>query len=327
MIAWQIHQYGDFKQVLELASWVDNVIKPGSTLIRVESIGLNFMDILSIAGKYQEKMPLPFSPCVEAAGQVVQAGPDTSFKEGDRVMTFGNSACAEYMAVVPETTFILPETMSWSQGAAFQLVYQTAHMALVHRARLKAGETLLVHAGAGGVGTAAIQIGCALGARVIATAGSNEKLDICRKAGAYEAINYRKNNFFETVRDITENLGVDVVFDPVGGAVFDDSTRCVAFQGRLITIGYASGKISSIPLNRVLLKNIDVIGLFWGNYRYFNPRQIQDTQAQLHRLWDFGKISPIIYREFDFRQLPEALEALSNRESFGKIVLKGPNAD
>jgi len=327
MLAWQITKYGKFEDVLHMASCPTMKIRPGPIHVRVQSIGLNYLDILTIAGKYQEKGPLPFIPGVEAAGQVVETVPDSSFQAGDRVMTVGTAACAEYMAAQPETTFLLPENMSYEQAAAFQLVYQTAHMALVHRARLQAKELLLVHAGAGGVGTAAIQIGCALGARVVATAGSDEKLDVCRRAGAEVAINYREDAFYKKIQEISDGRGADVIFDPVGGAVFEESTKCVAFQGRIITIGYASGKIPSIAVNRILLKNMDVIGLFWGNYRYHDPERVKQTQAELYRFWDAGKIQPIIYRKYVFEALSEALAALAGRKSYGKVVLNGPHAN
>ncbi len=293
----------------------------------VYSIGLNYLDILSIGGSYQEKAPLPFVPCIEAAGEVIETTPEAAFQVGDKVMTVGKAACAEYMIVQPESTFLMPDNMSFEAAAAFQLTYQTAHVALVHRARLKAGEFLLVHAGAGGVGTAAIQVGRALGARVVATAGSDEKLKVCRRLGAEAAINYGSENFVEKVQEITNGRGVHVVFDPVGGSVFEESTRCVAFEGRIIVIGFASGRIPSIAANRILLKNIDIIGLFWGNYRQFDPQRIKRTQSDLYQLWNAGKIDPVIYRKFAFEDLPEALAALAERKSYGKVVLDGLAAD
>jgi NADPH2:quinone reductase len=327
MLAWQAPRYGLFKDVLRLGPCAPAEPNRNQVVIRVRAIGLNYLDILSIAGKYQEKGPLPFIPGVEAAGTVVAGSPDSSFQVGDKVMTVGNAACAEYMAATPETTFVIPESMSFEEAAAFQLVYQTAHMALVHRARLRSDEYLLVHAGAGGVGTAAIQIGCLLGARVIATAGSDKKLKVCLNAGADTAINYRQENVVKKVQDITNGQGVDVVFDPVGGSIFEASTRCVAFEGRILSIGFASGEIPSIAVNRILLKNMDVIGLFWGNYRKFNPQQINRTQADLYRLWNDGKIKPVIYRKFAFENLPQALSELAERKSYGKIVVKGPGRD
>lgn len=324
MLAWQITQFGKFEDVLQLKSCALPCAPPEEAVVEVNAIGLNYLDILAIAGKYQEKGTLPFIPGVEAAGRVVEAGSGSAFQVGDRVMSFGKAACAGYMVSEQVNTFILPEDMTYEEAAVFQLTYQTAHMALVHRARLQADEWLLVHAGAGGVGTAAIQIGCALGAKVVATAGSDEKLETCRRAGAEVAVNYREDSFCKVIQEVTDGRGVDVIFDPVGGSVFEESTRCIAFEGRIITIGYASGIIPSITLNRILLKNMDVIGLFWGNYRHHDPQRIEQTQSELNRLWAAGKVRPIIYRQYAFEDYPEALAALSGRKSFGKIVLKGP---
>jgi len=290
----------------------------------VAAVGLNFLDVLSIAGKYQEKSPLPFIPGVEAAGRVVAIGPDCPYTVGDRVMTVGSGAFAEYMVVEPENTFVYPDAMADADAAAMQLVYQTAHVALVHRARIKTDDVLLVHAGAGGVGTAAIQIGRARGARIIATAGSAEKLAVCRDCGADLAVNYRDENFVQAVKDFTAGRGADVVFDPVGGAVFDDSTRCIAPEGRIVVIGFAAGKISTIAVNRILLKNIDVIGVYWGNYKIFDPDRFRKTQTDLYDLYRREKIKPVIYRRYDFTEIPVALAALANRQSYGKVIVSAP---
>ena len=327
MRAWQAPRYGAFKEVLRLEPNTVRMPEGKHAVMRVKSIGLNYLDILSIGGGYQEKDPLPFVPGSEAAGEVVATTSDAGFQVGDKVMTVGKAACAEYMLVQPEATFLMPDSMPFEAAAAFQLTYQTAHVALVHRARLKAGEFLLVHAGAGGVGTAAIQIGRALGARVVATAGSDEKLKVCRRLGVEAAINYGSENFVERVREITNGRGVQVVFDPVGGSVFEESTRCVTFEGRIIVIGFASGNIPSIATNRILLKNIDIIGLFWGNYRQFDPQHIKRTQSDLYQLWNAGQINPVIYREFAFEDLPVALTALAERKSYGKVIVNGPAAD
>lgn len=321
MMAWQAHRYGEFEKVLRLESCSLPAPRGSEAVIRVEAIGLNFLDVLAIAGKYQEKSSPPFIPGVEAAGDVIETGPESPFEVGDRVMTVGTAAYAQYMAVLPGTTFCIPKSLPMAAAAAMQLTYQTAHVALVHRARLRSNEFLLVHAGAGGTGTAAIQIGRALGARVIATAGSDEKLDVCFRSGAEAAIDYRKADFVQRILEITQGRGVDVVFDPVGGNVFEQSTRCIAFEGRIVVIGFASGNVPSIAVNRILLKNIDIIGLFWGNYRQFDPQRIETTQTDLYRLYDAGKIKPVIYREFGFNNLPQALSALSERHSYGKVIV------
>jgi len=326
MPAWRVPRYGAFEQVLRLESSPRHAPTGSQAVMRVMAIGLNYLDILSIKGQYQERDPLPFIPGIEAAGEVVAATPEAPFQAGDKVMTVGKAACAGYMVVPPEATFAIPDGMPFETAAAFQLTYQTAHIALVHRARLKSGEFLLVHAGAGGVGTAAIQIGRALGARVVATAGSDKKLTVCRRLGVEAAINYGKENFVERIHEITGGRGADVVFDPVGGNVFTESTRCVAVEGRIIVIGFASGRVPSIAANRILLKNIDIVGLFWGNYRQFDPSRIERTQADLYRLWKAEKINPVVYRNFAFEDLPEALAALAGRKSYGKVILNGPIA-
>lgn len=327
MQAWRVHQYGDFESVLQHETCPPPVPTGNQGLIRVAAIGLNFLDVLSIAGKYQVKSPLPFIPGVEAAGRVVAAGADCPFAVGERVMTVGNGAFAEYMIVEPQNTFAFPDAMTGADAAAMQLIYQTAHVALVHRARIKAEEVLLVHAGAGGVGTAAIQIGRAHGARVIATAGSDEKLAVCRRCGAAATVNYRDADFVEKVMEFTDGRGADVIFDPVGGAVFDDSTRCIAPEGRIVVIGFAAGKISTIAVNRILLKNIDIIGLYWGNYTAFDPDRIRDTQADLYRLYEKERIKPEIYRQFPFSDVKAALASLANRQSYGKVIVNGPPDD
>lgn len=184
------------------------------------------------------------------------------------------------------------------------------------------GEYLLVHGGAGGVGTAAIQIGKALGAKVIATAGSSEKLEICRQCGAEFLINYKTDDFVEKVKEYTAGNGADVIYDPVGGDVFDRSTKCIAWEGRILVIGFTSGRIPEIRANKVLLKNMSVIGLWWGNYRLHNPKLIEETQRQLYLMYEEGAIKPIIHSALGFTDLPVALGLLENRKSYGKVVIK-----
>ena len=211
--------------------------------------------------------------------------------------------------------------MSYEDAAAFQMNYQTSYFALDYRAGLKESEYLLVHGGAGGVGTAAIQIGNALGARVIATAGTTEKLELCRQCGAEYLINYRTENFVEKVQEITKGKGADVIFDPVGGDVFDQSTKCVAWEGRILIIGFTSGRIPEIRTNKILLKNMSVIGLWWGNYRLHNPQLIEETQERLYQMYADGAVKPVIHSSLGFTDLPVALELLENRKSYGKVIL------
>jgi NADPH2:quinone reductase len=216
----------------------------------------------------------------------------------------------------------MPDGMSFDEGAAFPIVYPTSYAGLVFRAGLRAGETLLVHAAAGGVGIAAVQIGKALGARVIATAGGTEKLEIARRAGADVAIDYASGDWVEAVKQATGGRGADVIYDSVGGDVTDGSLRCIAWNGRLLVIGFASGRIPEVKLNRVLLKNISLVGLHWGAHAVHEPARIGETFDALFALLAAGKIRPLAYRTYGLAELPEALAALGSRRSWGKVIVR-----
>lgn len=322
MLAWTVHEFGDYKDRLKLEERDLPRVQGSEALIKVKAAGINFFDILTIAGKYQIKAPLPFVPGAEAAGEVVAAGEACGLKVGERVLTNYSGAFAEFMIAPREAVYRIPESMSDTDAAAFQINYQTAYFALVHRASLKPSEFLLVHGGAGGVGTAAIQTGKALGARVIATAGSPEKLEICRQCGAEILIDYRAENFVAQVKDFTGGKGADVIFDPVGGDVFDQSTRCIAWEGRIVVIGFASGRIPEFRTNRALLKNMSVVGLWWGSYRTHKPLLVDETQQQLYRMYEEASVKPVIHSVHDLKDLPAALALIENRRSYGKVVMK-----
>ena len=322
MQVWTVHDFGNYQEKLLLEEHALPPVTGSDALVKVKAIGINFFDLLAIAGKYQVKAPLPFVPGAEAAGEVIEVGDNCGFKVGDRVMTNSSGAYAELMIAAQNTTYRLPESMPYEDAAAFQINYQTSYFALVYRADLKKAEYLLVHGGAGGVGTAAIQIGKAMGARVIATAGTPEKLEICRQCGAEFLINYNSADFVEAVNECTDGHGADVIFDPVGGEVFDRSSKCIAWEGRILVIGFASGRIPEIRTNKVLLKNISVTGLWWGNYRLHNPQLMDKTQQRLYQMYGEGAIKPIIHSVHDLKDLPEALKLIENRKSFGKIIIK-----
>lgn len=295
----------------------------GEVVIEVKACGCNFFDILITRGEYQVKPPLPFSPGAEVAGIVREVGSGVrDHRVGDRV-----SALLEYggftsMVAVPSArVFPIPEGMSFEAAAALGLVYQTSYVALVPRARLEPGETLLVHAAAGGVGLAAVQIGVALGARVIGTAGSADKLELISENGADAVINYREEDFVARVRQLTEGRGADVIYDPVGGDTFDKSMKCIAFDGRLLVIGFASGRIPSAEMNRVLLKNISLVGLHWGLYFEKAPEVLHEAQAAIAALHAAKKISPLISATYPLTDAASALEALGSRKTTGKVVL------
>jgi NADPH2:quinone reductase len=224
--------------------------------------------------------------------------------------------------VSQSSVFPIPDSIPFEKAAALPITYQTAHVALHHRAQLEAGETVLVHAGAGGVGSAAIQIAKAAGARVISTAGGPEKVEVCERLGAELAIDYREDNFVEVVKEATNGHGADVLFDPVGGDVFDGSRRCVAIEGRILVIGFAGGRIAEAPTNHVLVKNYSVVGMHWGLYTRVMPDLIRNTHEDLMRLYNAGEIDPLISGTISFEGLPDALQRLGGRSTYGKVITR-----
>jgi len=322
MKAWRIHEHGDYRDVLSWDECPDPQPTPDGIVVDVAASGINFADLLAIAGTYQVKPPLPFSPGLEAAGVVSAAGSRSRWKLGDRVVV--SAACgahAERIAIPDVAALAIPDGMSDADAAALEVIYQTAYFALTVRTQVAAGEVLLVHGGAGGIGTAAIQLGKTLGMSVIATAGTADKLNVCRDAGADHVVNYRTDDFVDAVKDITRGRGADVIYDPVGGDVFDQSTKCIAFGGRLLVIGFASGRIPELRLNRLMVKNFSVIGLYWGAYQQHAPQLIAAAHDELCAHYGRGEIAPVIYRDLPLREYPSALDALRSRASYGKIVL------
>ena len=295
--------------------------------IRVRAAAINFPDALMVAGLYQVKPELPFVPGVEVSGEVVSTPPGTGFKAGDRVMALVDNAgltrggYSEVADAAPQSVSRIPDKMSFEEGAGFTLAFQTGWFGLHRRANLKAGETLLVHAGAGGVGSAAIQLGKAAGATVIATAGSDEKVEVCRRLGADHAVNYKTEDFVEEVKRVTGGRGADVVFDPVGGDVYDRSTKCVAFEGRIVIVGFTSGRIPQAATNHVLIKNYSVVGLHWGLYAKRAPELITPAARALLDLYESGKIKPHISARIPLSEAPRALATVAEGKSTGKVIL------
>jgi NADPH2:quinone reductase len=225
-------------------------------------------------------------------------------------------------AVADDTrVFAIPDTMSYEEAAAFALVNQTSYSALVHRAQMQPGEWLLVHAAAGGVGLAAVQIGKALGARVIATAGTAAKLEIARQSGADVLVDYRTEDWVERVKRVTDGHGADVIYDPVGGDVFDGSSKCIAFEGRLLVVGFAGGRIPSIAANRILLKNMSVVGVHWGMYQTLGSPLVDQWMSVLLTMYGKGQVWPVIYKTYPLAEAAKALAAIASRESYGKVIL------
>lgn len=322
MRAWVVHEYGPYKTALNFEHADAPRAEAESAVIDVKAAGVMYADLLNISGNYQMKAPLPFVPGSEGAGIVVEAGAGSKFKNGDRVVTVNlMGAFAEQMLALDQVSFRIPDAMSFADAAAFTINYQTSYFGLVYRAHVQPGEWVLVHGGAGGVGTASIQLAKALGAKVIATAGGEEKAALCTRCGADHAIDYRANDFVAAVKDITGGHGADVIIDPVGGDVFDASTKCVAFEGRLVIVGFAGGRIPTIAANRLLLKSFSAVGLFWGAYQTRNAPLVAKTQELLYRMYEDGKIKPVIHRAYSLEQLPSALEAIESRTCLGKPVL------
>ena len=301
----------------------DPVARANQVVIDVKAAGCNFFDILLVQGKYQMKPPFPFTPGAEVAGVVRELGPGVSgVKLGERVFAgLALGAFAERVAVPASALHAMPDAMSFPEGAAFPVVYPTSYAALVLRANLRAGETLLVHAAAGGVGVAAVQIGKALGARVIATAGGADKLAVARRAGADLAIDYSSGDWVEAVKQATGGRGADVIYDPVGGEIFEGSMKCIAWNGRLLVIGFAGGTIPEVKTNRILLKNIAIVGLHWGAYATNEPERVPEVFAGLAKLYETGHVRPLIFGTYSLDAVPNALEALGSRGSYGKVII------
>ncbi len=297
---------------------------PDQVRIRIHAAGLNFFDILQIQGKYQVKPPFPFTPGAEVAGVVDAVGSSvTTLAPGDRVLaiTFGGGM-AEYCIADGKRASRIPTAMPFAEAAAMPIVYHTSWFALHHRTTVKAGEWLLVHAGASGVGMAAVQIGKTFGAKIIATAGSHQKLEFCLSQGADHAIDYRNPSWVDEVKAITGGHGADIVYDPVGGDVFDLSTKCMAPEGRLLVVGFASGRIPTVQANRVLLKNISIVGVLWGNYIQSHLDYVAQTHDALMAGYAAGQIRPVISKKYTLDAVPAALRDLADRKVIGKAVIE-----
>lgn len=321
MHAWRGHAFGP-PESLVWEEVPDPEVHDGQARIEVKAAAVNFPDVLFTAGTYQNKPTPPFIPGAEIAGVVVESK-TPELPVGARVAStlMGSGGYATQAIAFPFNTYRIPDAMSFEDAAAMTITYQTGWFALHRRARIQAGEWLLVHAGAGGVGSAAIQLGKAAGARVIATAGGAHKRDVCMKLGAEIAVDYTKDDFVAAVKGATQGRGADVVFDPVGGEVFEKSTKCIAFEGRILVIGFTSGRFPEVRANHVLVKNYSVVGLHWGLYNMVDAPAVAAAQKELYAMYEAKKIAPLVSERVPLREAPAAMAKVAARGTVGKVVL------
>ncbi len=292
--------------------------------IGVHACGVNFPDTLIIQGKYQFKPEMPFAPGSEVAGEILETGAQVrNLNVGDRVMAMvGHGGFAEEVVIGAERVMPMPDDMSYEVAAGFPMVYGTSYHALKQRGQLQPGETLLVLGASGGVGLAAVELGKAMGARVIAAASSDEKLQVAREHGADELLNYANGSLKEQVKALTNGKGADVIYDPVGGDYFDECLRCINWNGRLLVVGFASGRIPQAPANLPLLKGSSIVGVFWGDFVRRQPKDNMQNFMELFAFLKEGRIRPHVSATFQLEEAPQALNHLLSRKATGKVVVK-----
>lgn len=311
----------DGPEALEVAEVAEPERADGQVLVEVRAAGVTFPDVLLSRGEYQWKPDPPFVPGSELAGVVREAPDGAAVRPGDRVAAFtGLGAFQEVVAVDAGMVFPLPDRLSFAAGAGVPMNYLTVHFGLLRRGRLQAGETVLVHGAAGGVGSAAIQLASALGARVIGVVSTDAKADVARRAGAGDVV--PADGFLPAVRELTEGRGVDVVVDPVGGDRFTDSLRSLAPEGRLLVVGFTGGEIPTVKVNRLLLNNIDVAGVAWGAFALARPGYLQQQWSDLLPHLESGALDPPLGSSYPLDRAAEAVTGLAERRATGKIVLE-----
>ncbi|MQS10921.1 NADPH:quinone oxidoreductase family protein [Streptomyces kaniharaensis] len=320
MRAWQVGELGEPREVMRTADDVARpVAGPGQLLVRVRAAAVNFPDALMVRGQYQVRPPLPFTPGVELCGEVVDGARRGKRVIGNPVLPHG--AFAEYALLDAAAAFPAPEALDDAEASALHIGYQTAWFALHRRARLRAGETLLVHAAAGGVGSAAVQLGRAAGARVIAVVGGPAKAETARALGADLVVDRTAEDFVAAVKAATGGRGADVVFDPVGGDAYNGSARCVAFEGRIVVVGFAAGQIPAPALNHALVKNYSILGLHWGLYNTRDPQAVREAHEELTKLADAGVVRPLVGARLPFAAAADAVQRVADGLSVGRLVV------
>ena len=297
---------------------------PGEVLVDVHAAALNFPDVLMIEGKYQSQPPFPFAPGGELSGTVAALGEGvTDFQPGEAVFGgIGSGAFVEQVAISADRLRPKPDAMTFGQAAGIGTTYGTSYYALKQRAALQPGENLLVLGAAGGVGLAAVELGKAMGARVIAAASTDEKLAVAGSAGADELINYADGELKDKVKDLTDGKGADVIYDPVGGDLFDQCMRCINWNGRVLVIGFTGGYIPKVPINLILLKGAQVVGVFYGAFSAREPAANAENFGQLLRWIEAGTLNPLVGASYPMEEYAAALRCLSERRAIGKVVLE-----
>jgi len=324
MRAWQLTEYGDPWDKMELVDLDPPTPGPGLARIEVEGSDVNFADILQAQGKYQVKIPVPFVPGMGVAGRVVEAGEGSELTVGDRVVGSTNGpwgSFAEQAIVSSNDVHPLPDNVDGVAAAGLHVTYGTAWFSLHQRGQLAPGESVLVLAGAGGVGSAAIQMAKAHGCWVLAAAGGADKVETCRTLGADVVIDYRDGDLYTEVMEATSGRGVDVVYDPVGGEYFDIARRLVAWEGRLLVVGFASGTIPSAPANHALVKNYSVVGVHMGGYRGRDNATLDRCYDEVYQMLADGKIDPLISERLALADVPRGLRMLADRQTVGRLVI------
>jgi NADPH2:quinone reductase len=324
MKAWRVAALGEPRDVLRLVDVVDPAPGPGQLLVKVLAAPANFPDVLMCRGDYQVTPELPFTPGVELCGEVVALGVGvTGFGVGDRVLggaVLPYGGFGELALMDAATTFPAPAELDDAQAASLYIGYQTGWFGLHRRAGLRAGETLLVHAGAGGVGSAAIQLGKAAGARVIGVVGGPEKAAAARTLGADVVVDRREEDFVDVVKAETGGRGADVVYDPVGGETYQRSTKCIAFEGRIVVVGFAGGRIQSVALNHALVKNYSIVGLHWGLYNRFDPAAVARCHRDLSALAASGAVRPLVSERLSLPDVADGVQRLADGVTVGRVV-------
>jgi len=311
-------------ETLTLGELPDPTPGPGEVVIRARAAGVNFADTLLIEGKYQEKPAFPFAPGLEVAGEVAALGAGVGqLAVGQRVLApVDHGGFAELVKARGSDVFAIPDSMDFVTAAGFPITYGTAHGALVWRAGLKAGETLVVHGAAGGVGLATVEVGKAMGARVIGTAGGADKIAVAREHGADAVIDYKAEDLRARLKELTGGRGADVYFDPVGGEVFEASLRAIAWEGRIVVIGFAGGGVPQIPANILLVKNCSAVGFYWGSYRRQAPDRLAAQFVDLFRWFEQGLLQPHVSHRLPLGRAAEAFALLRERKATGKVVVE-----